>query len=170
LLRAAGAALLLAGSGGLGLAAVRQLDRRVAALRSLTQALELLERELDFHLPPMGELLLAVAQRCQQPAARFLQSVGERLGELDGRPLSQLWGRAVRELLPALKPCDLETLDCVGAVLGRYDGEGQRHAIAAARDRLGALLADAVQERRRQGRVYGAVSVTAGIFLTLLLL
>jgi stage III sporulation protein AB len=142
----------------------------VAALHSLTQALELLERELDFHLPPMGELLLAVSQRCQEPASAFLRACGENMARLDGRPLSQLWHRAARQLLPALKPCDFQALDCVGAVLGRYDGEGQRHAIAAARDRLNTLLSDAVQERRRQGRVYGAVSVTAGIFLTILLL
>lgn len=47
-----GAILLLSGSAGLGLAAVRRLERRVTALRSLTVALDLMERELDFRCPP----------------------------------------------------------------------------------------------------------------------
>lgn len=168
-MRAMGAALLLSGSAGLGLAAVRRLERRVTALRSLTEALELMERELDFRLPPMKELILETARRSAEPASGFLRTCGERMDELEGRPLSGLWRQAAVEKLPALKNCELETLFSVGAVLGRYDGEGQRCAIAAARERLTCILSEATEERRRQGRVYGALSVTAGAFLVILL-
>lgn len=169
MLRAIGAALLLAGSAVLGLAAVGRLERRAAALRSLIEALELLERELDFRLPPMKELILETAQRSTEPASGFLRACGEGLDGLEGTPLSGLWRQAATEKLTALKNCDLETLFSVGAVLGRYDGEGQRRAIAAARERLTGLLSDAAEERRRQGKVYGALSITAGAFLVILL-
>lgn len=170
MLKAVGAALLLAGSAGLGLTAIRRLERRVTALRSLTEALELMERELDFRLPPMKELILAVAARAAEPAAGFLRACGEEVEKLEGKPLARLWRQAALEKLPALKKQDLETLFSVGAVLGRYDGEGQRRTIAAARERLSDFLAEASEERRRQGKVYGALSVTAGAFLVILLL
>lgn len=170
MLRAVGAALLLSGSAGLGLAGVRRLERRVAALRSLIEALELMERELDFRLPPMKELILETARRSAEPASGFLRACGEGMDALEGRPLAGLWRQTAAEKLPALKHGEQEVLFSVGAVLGRYDGEGQRRAIAAARERLAGFLSDAAEERRRQGRVYGALGVTAGAFLVILLL
>lgn len=170
MLRAIGAALLLTGSAGVGLAAVGRLEHRVTALRSLIEALELMERELDFRLPPMKELILETAQRSAEPASGFLRTCGEGIDELRGRPFSGLWRQTALEKLSALKNSDLEVLVSVGAVLGRYDGEGQRRAIAAVRERLVGFLDDASEERRRQGRVYGALSITAGVFLVILLL
>lgn len=117
MLRAMGAILLLSGSAGLGLAAVRRLERRVTALRSLTVALDLMERELDFRLPPMKELILETARRSAEPASGFLRTCGERMNELEGRPLSGLWRQAAVEKLPTLKKCELEILFSVGAVL-----------------------------------------------------
>lgn len=170
MLRAVGVVLLLAGSAGMGISAVGRLERRVAALRSITEALALMERELDFRLPPMKELLTETARRSAEPASGFLRACGDGLEGLEGRPFSVLWRQTAVERLPALKRCDLETLFSVGAVLGRYDGEGQRRVIAAAREQLIRLLSDAVEERRRQGKVYGALSFTAGAFLVILLI
>ena len=170
MLKIVGAALLLTGGIGFGLAAVRRLERRVKTLQSLTEALELMERELDFRLPPMKELIWETARRSAEPASEFLAACAERMDELEGQPLSGLWQQAALDELPALKPCDREVLLSVGAVLGRYDAESQRGAISAARERLAGFLADAVEERRRQGRVYGALGATAGAFLVILLL
>ena len=170
MLKMAGAALLLAGGVGLGVLAVKRLERRVTALRSLTEALELMERELDFRLPPMKELIRETARRSAQPASEFLNVCAEKMDEWDGQPLSGLWQQAALEQLPALKPCDQETLFSVGAVLGRYDAESQRGVLSAARERLTGFLSDAVEERRRQGRVYGVLGATAGAFLVILLL
>ena len=170
MLKVVGAVLLLAGGIGLGLSAVRRLERRVTALRSLTQALELMEQELDFRLPPMKELIAETARRSAEPASGFLRTCAEKMDHLDGQPLSGLWQQAALEQLPALKPCDLETLFSVGTVLGRYDAESQRSAISTARERLAGFLADAVEERHRHGRVYGTLGAAAGAFLVILLL
>lgn len=170
MLKMVGAALLLTGGVGLGVSAVRRLERRVITLRSLTQALVLMERELDFRLPPMKELIWETARRSAEPASGFLRACAEGMDELEGRPLAGLWQQAAMDKLPALKPCDLETILSVGAVLGRYDAESQRGAISAARERLNGFWADAVEERRRQGKVYSVLGATAGAFLVILLL
>lgn len=169
-MRIVGASLLLAGGVGLGISAVGRLNRRVTTLQSLTEALELMERELDFRLPPMRELILETSRRSAEPAAGFLRTCAKGMDELEGQLLSGLWQRAALMKLPALKKCDLETLLSVGAVLGRYDAESQRSVISAARERLAGFLADAVEDRRRQGRVYGTLGAAAGIFLVILLL
>ena len=152
------------------MSAVRRLERRVKTLRSLTEALELMERELDFRLPPMKDLIRETARRSAEPASGFLLTCAERMDEREGQPLAGLWQQAALEELPALKPCDREALLSVGVVLGRYDAESQRGVISAARERLAGFLADAVEERRRKGRVYGALGAAAGAFLVILLL
>ena len=170
MLRLLGAVLLVAGGALLGLGAIRKLEGRVTALRSLTEALELLERELTFNLPPMKELLEGTARRVREPAAGFLSACAQGLDALGRQPLADLWTQAAEKCLTALNPRELEAVLSVGAVLGRYDAEGQRKAIVSCRAELAGAVAAAVEDRKKQGRVYGALGVTAGIFTVILLL
>ena len=170
MLKLLGAVFLLVGGGGLGLGAIRKLEGRVTALRALVEALELMERELGFRLTPMRELLEGTARRVGEPVAGFLAACARGLDELGERPLSELWAEEAGERLTALRPRDLEAVLSMGAVLGRYDAEGQRGAIAASREELAGFLAAAAEERRKQGRVYGALGLTAGAFLVILLI
>lgn len=169
MLKGIGAILLIAGGVILGQTAVRCLDHRVTTLRSVVQALELMEHEMEFHLPFTMELMRETARRCAQPASGFLQTCanGVETGEY---PVSQIWQQAARENLPALKKGDMDALMTVGSVLGRYDADSQRQTLSGCRECLSGYLSDAVEERRRQGRVYGTLSVTVGVFLVILLL
>ena len=58
----------------------------------------------------------------------------------------------------------------LGDTLGRYDGERQREALAAARRRLEELSARLEEDSRRRGRVYQALGLSGGAFLVILLL
>lgn len=170
MLKLVGVILLLAGSVGVGLSVVRRLESRVIALRALTDALEVMERELDFRIPTMEELILETARRSKAPASRFLNACARGMGEEQGRPLFTLWKEKAMDELPELAPCDLDALFVLGGILGRYDAEGQQNAIATARARLLNCLSEALEERRRKGRIYAALSITAGMFVVILLI
>ena len=58
----------------------------------------------------------------------------------------------------------------LGAVLGRWDGEAQCRAIAAVRSGLEENAARLRRRLEREGRVYGVVGLSAGVFLTILFL
>ena len=58
----------------------------------------------------------------------------------------------------------------LGDVLGRYDGEEQRSALARTRAELGRALEQAREESEKQGRMYRALGLTAGAMLAILLL
>ncbi len=165
-----GAILLLAGCIGCGAMAVRNLSGRVITLRSLTGALDILGEELNFGLPPMVQWLQNTAKRAAHPASAFLFACANELCKGDERKLADIWRSTARETLPQLKPCDLEMVMEIGAVLGRYDADGQSRAIAAARHRLAAQLEVAEEERGRNGKVCGALSAAAGLFLVILLI
>ncbi len=70
----------------------------------------------------------------------------------------------------SVNEADRGLLEQLGSVLGRYDGDSQRQALAAAVERLEEQRTEAVGRRARLGKVYGVLSVTAGIFLVILLI
>ena len=61
-------------------------------------------------------------------------------------------------------------LEELGEVLGRYDGDGQREALAHTRAELSRALEQAREAREKQGRMYQVLGITAGAFLVILLL
>ena len=170
MLKLIGALLLTGGGFVLGMAASGTLADRVRGLSALTAALELLERELSFRLPPMPDLLEGLARRAPAPADRFFAKCAKGLDELGEKPFDQIWSEALSGAPMGLNAEDAALLGELGGVLGRYDGEGQRQAVAQTRARLTERLQEARDERRRQGRVYGTLGTALGAFCTILLL
>ena len=169
MLRLLGAALLVAGCGGLGFSAAGGLARRVRVLRALVGALEGLERELSFRLPPTPELLERAAES-PPPVGELFARCRAKLDGLGERPLSQLWREAVAETPLELEEPERRALEELGDVLGRYDGEGQRAALARTRAELSRALGLAREKQEKQGRMYQVLGLTAGAFLAILLL
>ena len=113
--------------------------------------------------------MVALAQRCSQPAAGFFQRCAEGCARLDQVPFGESWRQAVDEL-------ELLSLDSraallpLGEVLGRYEADSQRQALEHARQALEREEQRAQEERRRLGRVYQALGLSGGAFLVILLL
>mgnify|MGYP002797817711 CR=1 FL=1 len=74
------------------------------------------------------------------------------------------------EKLERLTPDRAISLEELGEVLGRYDGDGQREALAHTRAELSRALEQAREAREKQGRMYQVLGITAGAFLVILLL
>lgn len=163
-------AILLAGGGlALGLGAVGELSRRVEALGAFASALSLMDSELALRTPPTPQLLALLARRTREPAAGFFARCAagmEGLGELS---FEAIWDRELRTL-DSLDEEGRRTLAELGAVLGRYDVEAQRSAAATLGARLGEQERRLAQRRRQEGKAYGALGLSMGLFVTILLL
>ena len=76
-------------------------------------------------------------------------------------------GIAARE---ALKEEERALLHCLPDILGRYDAPGQAESLACFQREVERCIARGREELRSMSRVYGALGVTAGGFLALMLL
>lgn len=170
MIRFLGAALLMAGCGGLGLSAVNRLDSRVRDLRELSTGLEILQQELSWRLSPLPEALDAAAGGTHGSAARFFSYCAQGSRRLAGTPFRTLWSRGLEECPLRLSRSDRALLEQLSPILGRYDGESQRQAVENVLTGLSRQQAQAEDDRRRLGRVYGVMGLTAGVFLTLVLI
>lgn len=169
MVRLMGAALVAAGGAALGFQAAAGLRKQVRALEEMSQGLALLERELELNAPPLSRLLERGAKRSQGPAEELFRDCLQGLDHLDREDFSSLWRRLVSGC-HALGSEGQTVLFPLGDTLGRYDGERQREALAAARRRLEELSARLEEDSRRRGRVYQALGLSGGAFLVILLL
>lgn len=165
-----GTVLLTAGCGAMGLGAVFRLDGRVMDLRELTVGLESLQRELCWRLTPLPEALKRAAGEAHGRAALFFGWCAQNTCALDGQPFRQIWSKGLERCPLRVDREDRSILEQLGAVLGRYDADSQRQAIEGVIAGLSHRQAQAVEDRHRLGRVYAVLGMTAGLFLTVLLI
>jgi len=170
MMRALGAALVIASCGALGLSGAARLEGRVRDLGELAAGLDALQRELGWRLAPLPQALETAAEACRGPAARFFTRCAQGAGREDGHSFQQVWKDGLSAVPLRLGPGDKALLERLGPVLGRYDGDSQRQALEDAAAGLRGLQGEAADDRRRLGRVYGVLGVTAGLFLAILLL
>jgi stage III sporulation protein AB len=165
-----GAVLLSAGSALLGLGAVMQLDGRVRDLRGIVSALEAMRRVLMSRLEPLDGMLDAAIQETSGRPKELFQFCRTGLEQLDGRPFQPLWTAAIDTVWLRLEEDDLAALCQLGGVLGRYDMERQADALEQTSKYLERQLLEAIDQRRRLGKVYGTMGVSAGLILALILM
>lgn len=170
MIRLVGAALVTAGCGALGLAGTARLDGRVRDLGELAAGLDALQRELGWRLAPLPDGLETAAGSVRGPAEQFFTECARRAGLPDGRAFQEVWREELDAAPLRLRPEDRVLVERLGPVLGRYDGDSQRRALEDAAAGLRALQETAADDRRRLGRVYGVLGVSAGLLLTIFLL
>ena len=168
MMRLVGAACLACGAIALGLGAIAHLEGRVKDLRGLLAGLECIQRELAWKLAPLPEALALAAGQGGGNAGLFFDLCAQGAGHLQGRTFAQVWEEASEASQLRLEPVDVQLLEGLGGVLGQYDGDSQRLALEHVREQLEEQLAQAVEQRGRLGRVYGALGVTAGAVLMIL--
>ena len=170
MIRFLGAALLMVGCGGLGLSAANRLDCRVRDLRELSAGLEILQRELGWRLAPLPDALETAAGGTHGRAAQFFAYCARESRLLAGAPFRMLWSKALEQSPLRLSREDRALLEQLGPVLGRYDGDSQQQAVENVMVGLSRQQVQAEDDRRRLGRVYGVLGLTAGLFLTFVLI
>lgn len=164
-----GKCLLFGGLLGLGLVCAGSLRRRVRCLRDVLGALERLERELSFSLPPVEALLRKMQTGCGRDSLAFFEACLARFSTRGEERLEEIWSACLKESALPLREEELRLAEEIGAVLGRYDGESQSDAFRRIRDRLELCLAQAREEAGRMGRVYVVLGFCLGLFSVLLL-
>lgn len=168
MMRLVGAACLACGAIAMGLGAIAHLDGRVKDLRGLLAGLECVQRELTWKLAPLPDALALAARQGGGNSGEFFSLCAQGAQHLRGRTFAQVWQQAGEASQLRLESVDVQLLEGLGAVLGQYDGDSQRLALEHTREQLETQLDEAVEQRRRLGRVYGALGVTAGAVLMIL--
>lgn len=164
-----GKILLLGGMSACGLFYALRLQKRVSCLREILLAVERLERELFFALLPVEELLRKMGESAHGMARRFFGGCEQRFHKRGEERLEDIWVSEMKAGYLPLEEEDLNILQEVGAVLGKYDGDSQKLALERIYGRLEEVLSKAKERSARQSKVYGILGVAAGVFCVIML-
>jgi stage III sporulation protein AB len=168
--RTAGLLLLFASCLSFGLNLVGEKRRRVAALKELCEALEIMQGELSAHATPIPSLCAMLAERTRGCAAALFKALSERLEDLGEKDFSVLWCEAGEESCALLSEEDRGLLKELGMVLGRYDLDTQLMEL----QRCAHSLQDRLEREKRllpgRRRLILGLSASFGALLVILLL
>ncbi len=158
------ALLLILSCGWMGLGAARELKRREKSVEALLDSLARLDAGLKGRVP-LPELTERLAENSELFAA-----FSRHFDELGEEPLSVLWERACREggERMGLLPEDREALQALGDSLGS-GLEEQSEALKRCCERLEYCRDTSRAAVAERGKLYGALGVSAGLALALML-
>lgn len=170
MLRMIGAALVVVSSTGIGFRIARDFRRRPQQLRLLSQAIRLLESEIEYTVTPLPQALERVGNRTDSPISMLFLEAARRLkaGDVSVESAFSDAIDSVRFEL-ALKQADLEVLRDFGQTLGTSDRTTQVQQIQVLLTQLDRLLADARESQQKNERLWQYLGVISGLMIVILL-
>ncbi len=164
-----GAALIITACVGFGLMIAGFHRREVAYLKKLISALNFMECELQFRMPPLPELCRRTAEECDGNLQKVFLSLSYELEDQIAPDVKH----CMKSVLARTKDIPIETKNCLsllGESLGRFDLQGQLKTLETVRkeckDRLNKLLGNADVRMRS----YQTLGICAGAALIILLM
>lgn len=170
MLKAIGAAFVLAGTLFGGYSQVFRLKKRERLLRDLTEGLKCMQAELCFRAAPLGEVLGRIGGGMRGEAGGFYGEWAAELGRKPDGARGEMGSRVIGRWLRLLSEEEQQVFFFLFGILGRYDLEVQKNALEEASVKLMHFTEKAKEERVRLSRVYMVLSAALGLGVVLVCL
>lgn len=170
MLRIMGACFVAVASLMSGWAARQGMQQQVRLRRQIRLALELMQGEMELHMPPVAELFESVGRQMGGVVGEFFEGTAVEMMAVTGRP-----PQTAMRLQMEKEPMNFEREDAallleLGGCLGRYDLSGQARALGLYKQRLDGMIAGAEEVLHRRAKATMTASVCAGLALIVILL
>lgn len=164
-----GAALIIAGCGGIGFSMAAAHRREENALRQLIGALDYMGCELQYHLTPLPELCRGAATQSGGCIRNVLLGLAAELESQIAPDASACMNAAISKA-PKLPSQVKASLASLGSSLGYFDLQGQLKGLEAARQQCRRDLDALSKDRDVRLRSYQTLGLCAGAALAILFL
>jgi stage III sporulation protein AB len=169
LMKLFGAVMVFLGCGGIGFSLVASYRHQQRCLQQMIQALEYMECELQYRMPPLPELCIGASQVCTGCVSSILLQLSKEL-EAQITPNAAACIRAVfakRDDLPdTLRKC----FSLLEDSLGRFDLVGQLQGLNSVKKYVGFELEKLYRNQDVRLRSYQTLGFCAGAALVVLFL
>ena len=164
-----GAALIIAGCGGVGFSMAASHRKEEKALRQLIRALDYMGCELQYRLTPLPELCRCAASESGGAVSQALINLASEL-ESQVSPDAPSCMNAALSRTAGLPSAARKNLQLLGTSLGQFDLQGQLTGLEAARKHCRRELEELSRDRDVRLRSYQTLGLCAGSALAILFL
>lgn len=170
-IKAVGLLILFSGCILFGITEEVQLKNQWKLLEEWKEILCYLKPEMTWHRTLLPEALRCAAEGHMCLLEEFLTTVAEWTEQRDGRAFEMIWKEALRQTIPQekLEQKKRRLLEESAAALCVQDAAMQKILLDKSIGRLETAAREAEQEYQEKGKLYRRLSVTAGVFLVILM-
>ena len=167
-----GSIFLLTSATAIGYLKADELKERVRCLKALKRMMILLQGELRFHRATLSEAFENVSERAEKPFNMFLEELAKELENRQYGSFSSVWNELSDKLLnnKGFKKEDKVLLEQLGNSLGYLDLTMQTENLNLAILQTDDAIMNAKEQLEIKGKLYQTMGVTAGAFLSLLII
>ena len=167
-----GSIFLLTSAAAIGYLKADELKERVRCLNALKRMMILLQGELRFHRAILSEAFQNVSERAEKPFDIFLGELAKELESRHSGTFLTVWDEKTDKLLTneGFKKEDKVLLEQLGNSLGYLDLTMQTETLNLAILQTDDAIMNAKEQLEIKGKLYQTMGVTAGAFLTLLII
>lgn len=171
LLKAAGAALVIAGGAAWSAGGVVRLKNRAGNLGQLAASLELLKSEICDRQTPLPEILRLLQGETSGAVSRFYSALSLDMKRLGQDTFAGLWRKAILSAPDLLLTAEEElALGELGYSLGRYDPIYQKSAIELTRKKMDGYAKKAKEECERDWKMQAFCGLAASLIAVIMML
>lgn len=172
MLKLAGIVMLLAGCVGMGISKVGDEKSRVNELRQIKKIIIRIQNEMIYGKRTLPEICFLLSQCMEMPYQNIFLGIYQQLRENKGDVLETIWKE---QMAIGLKPLPLKIeekniLYCLPEHLGIQDETMQAASIGQSLDMLTEHIRQAETEYENKAKVIMCLSITAGLFISIILL
>ncbi|MTI84168.1 MAG: stage III sporulation protein AB [Firmicutes bacterium] len=167
MIRIAGAVLVIACMGYLGMSKARKYALRPKELRNMQAALQILETEIIYGATPLPEAMELVASRIDKNTAPFFYQAGQELQSMTGCTVKEAWDKAlgVFSSRTLLEDSDLRILRQLGNCLGMSDSRDQAKHLHLAMEQLKIEAMNAAERAKTHVKLWNYLGFLTGLLL-----
>lgn len=169
ILKLLASALVIAGCGSVGFSMCNNYQKELDSLEDLIRCLEWMILELNFRMPPLGQLCMDASQEAKGKVQSVLNRFAKEMDEKISPNLAQCMAVAIAETqdIPEMLCKHLKDL---GSSVGVFDIEGQVVALQAVLERCKQDYLFLSNEKEHRLRNYKTFGICAGVALVIILL
>lgn len=167
-LKGIGCILIVGCTGGIGGMASVRLCRRVSQLEQFEDFLRCIQRELNYSLKPVNQLLENLSnwgEFCRMPILQAYYAFRE-----EDTPFPERWRKATKKARIEVKPEERELMASLSDILGAFDYQSQIEGIEALHSRIESRLEEAKKEKEKRTHLYNTLGVLSGIGICIMML
>lgn len=164
-----GALLIIFGCGGVGFSMCREHRQLERSLENLAGSLDLMVWELNYRMPPLGELCRTAANAGKGSVSIVLAKLADEL-EAQVMPDATACMMAALAAVPGIPTQTAEHFKTLGTSLGRFDLQGQIAGLEATAALCRRDLERLSRNRELRLRNYQTLGICAGVALVIILL
>ena len=155
---------------GFGFVMASEIYARIKYLEKLKKLLIHLRSEINYAKTPLSQAFYSIADRQEGVLKEFCLDMADKLEELSGHMLGELWILSVDSKIKnvPLKLCDIDEFKMIGNRLGFQDYEMQLSAIDIEVQYLDEKISDLKTVIEQKQKIYRALGIFSGLMITIL--